>query len=404
MKLDTRTTATLMLPPGKTDQIFFDDELRGFGLRLRRRGNRLHSTWIAQYRVDGRQRRVTLGALAVVRPNEARDAARKLLAKASLGSDPQGEKEERRRVARHTFRAAVASYLELRERDRRPVTFRHLRTYLTGPYFRPLHATALGTINHADIAACIRTVESTNGKSAARCAWSAVSGLFGWAIAEGLMLPPNPVDGTRRPPPPSGRDRVLSGTELATLWNAVGSDHEYDRVMRLLILTGARRSEIGDMRWSELDLDAGTWTLPKERSKNHRAHTIVLPEAAREIIRAIKRREGRDFLFGTFGVARGFTSWTIAKLDLGWRLAGTVQPWRTHDIRRSVATGMADIGIAPHVIEAVLNHFSGHRAGVAGVYNRSRYHHEVTAALARWAEHMLALAEGRADKVIALRA
>ena len=95
--------------------------------------------------------------------------------------------------------------------------------------------------------------------------------------------------------------------------------------------------------------------------------------------------------------------WSYAKEDLDRRLAGTVKPFQIRDIRRSVATHMADIGIEPHHIEACLNHFSGHPAGVAGVYNRSSYEHAVKSALARWAEHVLALAEGRISNVVALQ-
>jgi integrase len=156
------------------------------------------------------------------------------------------------------------------------------------------------------------------------------------------------------------------------------------------------------MRSGELDLDAGTWTLPKERSKNHRAHTFTLPTAALAIIGMVPRSE-RDHLFGT-RADRGFTAWDHGRAALDCHLAGAVKPWRLHDIRRTVATKMADIGIEPHIIEAVLNHYSGHRAGPAGVYNRSAYERAVKAALARWSEHVLALVEGRASNVVALHA
>lgn len=401
MRLDNRTIAELALPLGKAEQIYWDDELRGFGLRLRLRGNRLHRTWIAQYRADGRQRRPTLGTLDMVRPAEARAAARKLLAKVALGSDPQGEKEAKQRAAARTFRAVVASYLEARARELRPSSYRVTKLYLTGPYFRPLHAFAISAITHADVAACIRAIENAHSTPTAGAARRAISTLFGWAIAEGLMPPPNPVIGTRRPTDPIPRDRVLSGSELAAIWNATSTDADYHRIVRLLILTGARAQEIGGMCWSELDLDVGTWSLPKARSKNGRAHEIVLPAAALAILRAIERQGSRDLLFGVRGDS-GFTHWSDRKRDLDLQLAGKVRPWRLHDVRRSVATGMADIGIAPHIVEAVLNHYSGHRRGVGGIYNRSRYDREVTAALARWAAHLADLVEGRKSKVITL--
>jgi integrase len=176
---------------------------------------------------------------------------------------------------------------------------------------------------------------------------------------------------------------------------------DHGKIVRLLILLGSRRQEVGGMRWTELDLDAGkTWALPAARSKNNRAHTIALPPAALDIIRSVPRRT-QDALFGDRSPA-GFSDWSHAKERLDQPLAGAVKPWRLHDIRRSVATGMADIGVEPHHIEAVLNHHSGHRAGIHGIYNRSSYTNEVARALARWSEHVTALIEGRKSRIVAM--
>jgi integrase len=192
---------------------------------------------------------------------------------------------------------------------------------------------------------------------------------------------------------------VLTDPELAALWRACGND-DFGRIMRLLILTGGRRQEIGGMRWSELDADQGTWTLPAERSKNARAHPLPLPAAAWEIIQTVPRRLSRDHLFGTFA-REGFTRWGM-KVVLDKDLGEAVRPYHLHDVRRTAATRMADIGVAPHIIEQVLNHQSGHKGGVAGIYNRSSYDREVRAALALWADYVLRhLVEGGERKIIA---
>jgi len=136
-------------------------------------------------------------------------------------------------------------------------------------------------------------------------------------------------------------------------------------------------------------------------SKNHRAHTITLPPAALDIIRSVPRGE-RDHLFGE-RAGSGFTGWSNAKVELDQRLDG-VAAWRLHDLRRTIATGMADIGIEPHHIEACLNHYSGHRRGPHGIYNRSTYERQVKAALVRWSEHLLALVEGRESNIVTLHA
>jgi integrase len=403
MRLDAKTIAGLTLPSGKAEQFYWDETLRGFGLRLRLRGNRLHRTWIAQYRSEGRTRRPTLGPVETVLPTEARAAARKMLANVALGGDPQREKEAKKQAAKKTFRSVVASYLEARVHELRPSSYRVTKLYLTGSYFKPLHVSAVSEISHADISACVRSIERERSSATAAAARRAVSTLFAWAIAEGLMgrSPVNPVIGTRRPADPTPRDRVLTDAELVAIWKATGSDADYDRIVRLLMLLGSRASEIGNMRWDEIDLTVGTWGLPKERSKNKRAHMVVLPAPALDILRTVPERPDCPYLFGPCG--NGFTRWSDAKRSLDLRLAGSVGKWVVHDLRRTAATGMAEIGIAPHIVEAVLNHHGGHRAGVAGIYNRARYDREVTAALARWAEHVLALAEQRERKTVALQ-
>jgi integrase len=401
LKLDIKTVAGLALAKGRSEDFAWDTELEGFGLRLRRkRDGGVLRTWAAQYRTNGRTRRVTLGSFEKLTPAKARDGARKILARVALGHDPQAEKQEKRTRSAQTFRATVDAYLAAKQ-NLRPISVRLNTLYLTGAYFRPLHSLGMADISHRDIAARLTAITRDHSAHTAAAARRSISALCKWAMEEGLITA-NPVIGTRKPAEAKPRDRVLSDAELVAIWRGCGDD-EFGKIVRLLLLLGCRRQEIGGMRRSEFDdLDAGVWTLPKERSKNHRAHTLTLPSPALAIIRALPRGE-RDHLFG----ARpddGFTSWSNAKAELDQRLADAVKPWRLHDVRRTVATGMADIGIEPHVIEAALNHFSGHRRGVAGVYNRSSYDRAVKAALARWSEHVLALVDGRPSNVVPLHA
>src|SRR5262249_19874709 len=229
----------------------------------------------------------------------------------------------------------------------------------------------------------------------------AISALFAWAMEEGWARA-NPVVGTRKPADPKPRDRVLTDADLVAIWNACGDD-DFGRIVRLLVLLGSWSREVGGMRAGEFDLEAGTWELPEERSKNHRAHLIDLPPAALKIVRTVFPLGERERLFGARSV-RGFTDWGRDKKALDRRLDGAVKAWQLRDVRRTVATRMGDLKIHPHVIEAVLNHPSGYRAGIAGVYNRSPYRDEVRAALARWSKRVLALVEGRDErKVVPLR-
>jgi integrase len=201
----------------------------------------------------------------------------------------------------------------------------------------------------------------------------------------------NPVVGTNRPTEERSRDRVLTNEELAQIWVACRDD-DYGRIVRLLILTGQRREEVGGIAWDELDLDQGRWSIPRDRTKDGLPHDVPLTEAAILLLQSHPRREARQLVFGEAGGP--FQGWSKAKAALDKRILKSgprLAPWRLHDIRRTVATRMAEIGILPHVVEAVLNHVSGHKAGVAGVYNKASYNTEKRQALNHWAGHVARL-------------
>jgi integrase len=404
-RLDAKTVAAVSLSKaGAAEEFIWDAELEGFALRLRRRvnGEPLRN-YIVQYRANGHTRRAKIGAVGTITPAEARDAARTILAKVQLGGDPQGEKAAKRQQATHTVRSVVTTYLEAKAPDLRPESMRIAKLYLEGSYFKRLHPMAIGAVTRADVASCIRAIASGHsGPTAAACR-RALSAFFSWAIADGLLgNGANPVDGSHRPDDPAPREHTPTGPELAAIWNACDGAGDFDKIIRLLILLGSRRAEVGGMCWSELDLNAGTWTLPGLRSKNHRGYTVMLPPAALAIIESVPRTS-RDNLFGD-RASSGFTPWGKAKGALDRRLGQTVRPWNIHDLRRGIATGMADdLGIEPHHIEAVLNHWSGSRSGIAQVYNRATYTTAIAAALNRWAEHILALAEGRQSNILTLQ-
>jgi integrase len=398
MKLDNRIIAKLTLPHGKTDMIVFDDAVPGFGFRLRStaKGKILRS-WIMQYRAKGRTRRVLIGSEAVS-AERARAEAKKIQAQVQLGGDPQGERETTRAKEAHTLRSIAADYLEARRPQLRPTSYRVTKLYLTDrAYFGPLHATAIGAITRADVAARLRLIAKNSGTVSAGRARSALSTMFAWAIGEGLAES-NPVIGTNRPADSTPRDRVLKNEEVVAIWKASGDD-DYGKIVRLLLLLGGRRAEIGGMRWSELDFEKGLWSLPKERAKNGRALTLPLPPQVLDIIKTAPERVGRDHLFGQRAES-GFTHWGLSKAQLDKRLAGKAVPWRLHDLRRTCATRLADLGVQPHVIEAILNHYGGFRSGVSGTYNRSPYEREMRTGLALWADHVRSLVEGGERKVL----
>ena len=395
MILNAKNVTKLDLPAGKSDHITWDDTLPGFGFRLRAgAGGKVLRSWVAQYRRAGGTRRVKIGLAGAINAEQARIAARKILGAAALGQDPQEERSKRRDLDRLSFRNVVDEYLKTKRV--RNNTFRGIRRYLTGPYFKPLHGKPIDTVNRKDIAACLVSIAGKNGKPTAGRARAVLHAFAVWCMEMGY-IEHNPVLGTIKVTGGDACDRVLTDRELVAVWRACGDD-DFGRIVRLLILTGCRRKEIGGMCWGEMD-DDGTWTLPAERSKNKRAHTLPLPQAAWDLIKAAPRMVGRDLVFGMYS-KDGFTAWGVSKIELDRRLGDAVAPFKLRDIRRSVATKMADIGLQPHIIEQVLNHQSGHKRGVAGVYNRSTYALEVRNALALWSAYIRDLVDGSGRKVL----
>jgi integrase len=399
LKLNNKTIRGLTLA-GKTDLIVFDDDMPGFGFRLRLSGSRINKTWIVQYRSHGRTRRVLIGSAEVFSAEEARAQAKKILGAVALGRDPQGERESARLKQAHTLKSIAESYLDARKDDLRPASHRVTKLYLTGnAYFGPLHSAAIGDITRADVAARINVIKRNSGMVTASRARSALSSLFVWAMGEGLAEA-NPVIGTNQPDTSEPRDRVLDGEELVAIWKASG-DGEFGKVLKLLILLGARRQEIGGLKWSEINRAKCEWTLPKERAKNKHELTLPLPPLAREIIESVPEIVGRDNVFGARSPT-GFCDWSRGKADLDQRLGDSLKAWRIHDIRRSVATHLADdLNVQPHVIECILGHYGGFRRGVTQVYNKSPYMNEMRAALEVWADHIRAIVEGGVRKVLA---
>jgi integrase len=406
MKLTERTAITLVLPKGKDDHVEWDDDLPGFGVRQRRAKAQVSKSWLVQYRVGAQQRRESLGDIREVKLEDARRAARRLFAQVELGIDP-GAAKKAGRVAAAAAQLTVARvgerYLDAKQATMRPSSYRDAQRYFT-LHWAPLRDRPIAEIARADIAARLQDISKARGPISAARARDALSALFGWAMREGLCEA-NPVIATNDPGAgrPS-RDRVLTMAELAVIWRACGDD-DFGRIVRLLMLTGCRRSEIGGLKWHEVDSERGTITIPGDRAKNGRSLTLALPPVALDILRAAPRRDGRDNIFGRRD--RGLTTWSSSTAALHQRIAtieGKPLPhWTLHDLRRSVATHMAELGVQPHIIEALLNHVSGHKRGVAGIYNRARYDREIASALALWVEHVTAVVEGRKHKVVPLK-
>jgi integrase len=391
MKLTVKSIGGLKPPPGKADHIEFDDDVPGFGLRIREGGSR---TFIFQYKLGAKQRRMVIGSAKAITPDKARELAGRLHAKVRLGRDPSAEKAVSVSRAANDFGELVRRYLEHQKGELRPRSYVEVERHLARNA-KPLHGMPVTSIDRRTIADRLNVLAKENGAVTANRTRACLSALFSWAMREGLAEA-NPVAGTgKREERP--RDRVLSDQELKTIWNALADDR-FGAIVKLLILTGQRKLEISDLRWAEVDFDAGLISLPGARTKNDRAHQIPMSAQVADILRAQPR--AGELVFG--GVGGAFSGWSRSKDILDGRLPA-MAPFVIHDLRRTAATRMADIGIAPHVIEAVLNHVSGHKGGIAGVYNRALYVAEKAQALDRWADHVAAVLDGRKSNVTELR-
>jgi integrase len=420
MKLTATTVKTAQIERGKSEQIFFDDDVPGFGLRLRDGGSK---NFIFQYKLGGRggkHRRMALAKATAVTIGDARKTAEKLYARVRLGEDPATDKVEAQRQASETFKPNADEFLEVLRERYRPRAFKEIERHLT-KHAKPLHQTQVAKITHRDIADLIVVVTKQSGPVTANRLRTSLSTFFAWLIQRG-RAPANPVINVEKNPEKS-RDRVLAPAELRLIWNAL-EDDQYGSIVKLLALTGQRASEVAGLCWSEIHDDQ--IILPEERTKNGRPHVLPLSEAAAEIIEQQPKRDDRDLIFGRGEGA--FSGWSKSKERLDLRITEAnggkpIAPWVPHDLRRTLATYLggglpehqlkklppkdsdaaSGLGIEPHVIEAVLNHVSGTKAGIVGVYQRGTYPREKKAALDLWADRLLAIVGNRKSNVTALR-
>lgn len=382
MRFTKQFVESLTPPPGKSYGLFWDEALKGFGVKVSAGGSR---QYVAQYRTpDGRTPRVTIGRVDTLGLDDARKQARVILAKAQTGSDPQAEKAEARRQAGITLGSVAVAYLA-QARDRlKPRSYQEVERHLMKAW-APLAGMPLNGIKRPDVAAQLNVIAQT-GRVNANRARSALSGLYTWAVGEGTA-DSNPVIGTNKPADEKPRERFLSREEVRAVWNACRDD-DHGVMVRLLLLTAQRRNEVGEMAESELDLDASMWTLPGARAKNGRTHEIPLSPLAVQLLRDKPRLAGRSLVFGQ-GTG-GFSGWSNSKerLDARVKAAGAcLAPWTLHDLRRTATTLMAEhVGVQPHIVSAIKNHTP---EGIARVYNLATYRAEKRDALNRWADFLI---------------
>lgn len=444
MKLTERKIETLAVEHGRKDRLIFDDEQRGLAVRVTASGGR---TYLCQYTLHGNKWRVPLGACSAVSLGKAREAAAAVMGDVAKGRNPAADRKE-----------ATAAERAKRTRDR--LTLRVLiddwhRLHLVGrrasyaaEAVRALHSAFADALDSAaedlDRTAIVRALDALTrrrapkGRKAGSLKGAAMTGrtaaygraAFAWAAKRG-MVAANPFANLPVAKSVAKRERVLSDDELGEIWRAASdAAAPYGPIIRLLILTGQRRGEVAGMAWGEISDDLATWAMPGQRTKNGAPHMVPLSSPARDLLRALlpeheddarraieeRRAQGALAFPGALGTP--FAGWSKAKAALDNAVvdaramaaadAGTnpapLVPWSVHDLRRTVATGLQRLGVRLEVTEAVLNHISGSRGGIAGVYQRHDWAAEKRTALDGWTAYILAIIEGRSatDNVVTL--
>lgn len=386
-----------------------DPALAGLYLIVQPSGSK---SWALRYRFDGKPAKLTLGRWPAMGVAEARAAATASLDVLDHGRDPAGERKAKAAALAQSDRDKVDAVIDLflkrhashnRRGDDVAAMFRR---EILGKW----GARDIQTIAKRDVIDVLDAIVDRGSPVTANRLRAHLNTLFNWAKGRDIIQV-NPLDGIKPPAPEKARDRVLTNDEIRLFWQAsMGMEYPFGPLYRVLLLTGQRLREVAEMTWQEVDGD--TWTLPASRSKNGDEHVVPLSPEVVAILEALPKI-GR-FIFTTTGKSpvSGFTR-AKARAD---RLMGeaanrdlpagsdpvVVPAFTIHDLRRTAATGMAGLRFPPHVVEAVLNHRSGTRRGVAGVYNRFDYAEEKRHALESWARLVTQLVEGRDSNVVAL--
>jgi len=377
------------------DTVYWDAGLPGFGVKVTPRGRKV---FVVLYRIGGagsRLRKYTIGPYGRVTLQMARAEAQKVLAARLEGRDPATEKREsKRRMTTDRVDDLIELFIVQHiSRTRKAAEIARLlrREVVTRWGNRCVHA-----IGKRDIVELASEIAQRGTPMAANTLLKVIKTFLNWCVGR-AVIDGSPAEGVPLPGKEVARDRVLTNNELASVIRAARQiGGAYGGIVEMLALTGQRREEVAQMVWDEIDFNSRTWTLPGSRTKNGKPHIVHLSEPSIKLIKRTSRLG--SYVFSISGV-RPFRNFTNAKRALD-ELSG-VTDWRLHDLRRTCVSGMARLGVPPHVADKILNHQSGTISGVAAVYQRHDFLAERKLALERWGQYIETLVGERLPDEIA---
>jgi integrase len=381
-----------------------DGQVRGLFLIVQPSGK---MAWAVRYRHFGRPRKLTIGGYPEISLKDARAAAMRALSSIAEGRDPAAEKQTAKAAARAARRQTSDTVEKVIEDFIRLYAKPNTRDWKEAARLLKQFAVAwegrrLAEISKADIHRILDGIVARGAPVGANRTFAQLRKMCRWAVSRGI-IERSPCEGIDPPSTEKARDRVLSLDELRLVWSAADQlGFPFGPITKLLVLTGARRSEVGDMEWNELDLEQRTWTIPAARSKNRRQHTVPLSPQAVEIIKGLPRFAGSKLLFTPRKTAPAGFARAKESLDRHITAANVepLAPWVLHDIRRSVATGLAGLGVNLPVIERCLNHVSGSFGGIVSIYQKHSFADEMRAAFDAWGRKIESLMDTEVGNVI----
>jgi integrase len=367
-------------------------------------------TWLWRYRFAGKKTKLSLGALSLT---EARKRAREARQARDAGIDPATLRTSHKAIAAKVRSAPAADSVEVIFED---FVKKHLAGLRTGSavervmrrdMVEPWKGKRLSEITRADVRRLLDTLKERGAAIQANRLLAYLSKFSRWAVSY-EYIDKNFTDGVSKPAKERSKERVLSDAELQLVWLAAKEiGWPFGPVVQLLILTGQRKSEIGEGRWSEIGKEERLWTLPSERVKNGHQHVVPLSPASLAIIETLPVIGLEGLVFTTKGKTP-ISGYSRVKRQIDAIITrrrkeanpslkdeeATIPEWTFHDLRRTTATGLQRLGFPIDVAEAVLNHVSGNKSGVAGIYARHTYLEEGRQALEAWARHVISITDG----------